>query len=404
MHSGTPATPLAAIILAQNDADVAPANQPLLLTLGGQTLLERLAYQAVRLGAGHIVLCAGALPGAMVSALDRLKARGLDIGLARSPREAADKLHPDEDVLVFANVVFVQDAELGRLATADRPTVLTLPEPWGRDRFERIDATDNWAGVAKLPAGLIRETVAMLGDWDFAPTLVRRAIQQGVARTPLTLRNEAETDEIAPLVQDDLSGTARAIARHADVAADGAFERAVLMPVLRHFSAWVSLKPVSSTMTAALSILLLLGALASAAFAIPVAAFALGMAGAAVALLTKLLAQTGVPEPRIMARLLGWRCMVLPAVLIADAGYGLTEWRGLWAQAILALWLAVQFSLTMHASRRGAHLPPWRAGATGDALILIIAYAAGWPMVGLVLVLAEAVAIQLWVQQKSLNV
>lgn len=403
MHSGSTSAPLAAIILAQNDADVSPANQPLLLTLGGQTLLERLAYQAVRLGAGHIVLCAGALPGAMVTALDRLKARGLDIGLARSPREAADKLHPDEDVLVFANAVFVQDAELGRLADAEGATVLTLPEPWGRDRFERIDATDNWAGVAKFPASLIRETVAMLGEWDFAPTLVRRAVQQGVTRTPLTLRNEAETDEIAPLVQDDLSGTARAIARHADVAADGAFERAVLMPALRRFSAWISLKPVSSTMTAALSVLLLAGALASAAFALPLAGFALVMGGAAVALLTKLLAQTGVPEPKGMSRLLDWRCVVLPIVLAADAGYGLMEWRGLWAQAILALWLAVQISLTVHAARRGAQLPAWRAGATGDALILLVAYASGWPLVGLVLVLAEAVAVQLWVQQKSLN-
>jgi hypothetical protein len=68
-------------------------------------LLERLAYQATRMWAAHIILCAGALPGGMVSALDRLKARGLDIALARSPREAADKLHPDENVLVYANVV-----------------------------------------------------------------------------------------------------------------------------------------------------------------------------------------------------------------------------------------------------------------------------------------------------------
>lgn len=395
--------PLAALILAQSDADVAPASQPLLLTLGGQTLLERLAYQAVRMGAGHIILCAGALPGSMVAALDRLKARGLDIGLARSPREAADKLHPDEHVLVFANVVFVQDPELAQLAAADAPTVLTLPEPWGRDRFERIDATDNWAGVANLPASLIRETVAMLGDWAFAPTLIRRAVQQGVVRTPLSLRNEAETDEIAPLVQDDLSGTARAIARHADIAAEGAVERLALMPALRPLAAWVSLKPVSSTMAAALAILLLLASVTAAALAQPLVAFALLIGTSITALLTKLLGQTGVPEPKSMARLLDWRCLALPMVLILGAGYGFAGWKGQWFEALLALWAAVQSLITIHAARRGAVLPAWRAGATGEAIVLLIAYAAGWPVAGLGLVLIHALANQLWAQQKSLN-
>ena len=403
MLSGNPSVPLAALILAQSDSDVAPGNQPLLLTLGGQTLLERLAYQAVRMGAGHIVLCAGALPGNMVTALDRLKARGIDVSLARSPREAADKLHPDEHVLVYANVVFVQDAELAGLVRAGAPTVLTLPEPWGRDRFERIDATDNWAGVAKLPASLIRETVAMLGDWAFAPTLIRRAVQQGVARTPLTLRNEAETDEIAPLVQEDLAGTARAIARHAGVAADGIVERHALMPLLRPFAAWVSLKPVSSTMIASFTLLLLAGAIAAGIAAQPLAAFGVLILGGAAALLTRLLGQTGVPEPKWMARLIDWRCLVLPAILFVTAGYGFAGWKGQWAEAVLALWLGVQTLITVHAVHRGVALPDWRAGGTGEALILLAGFAAGWPMVGLALVLIHAVALHITIQHKSFH-
>ena len=395
--------PLAALILAQGDTDVAPASQPLLLTLGGQTLLERLAYQATRMGAGHIILCAGALPGGMVAALDRLKARGLDIALARSPREAADKLHPDENVLVYANVLFVQDDALARMVGSGVPAMLTLPEPWGRDRFERIDATDNWAGIATLPASLIRETVAMLGEWAFAPTLIRRAVQQGVTRTPLALRDEAETDEIAPIVQDDLSGTARAIARHAGVVADGAVERLALMPVLRRFAAWVSLKPVSSTMMATLALLLLAATIGLAVIRQPIPAFALLIVASATTLLTKLLGQTGVPEPKAMARLLDGRCLVLPVILISAAAYGFTGWKGQWATALLALWLAVQMLITIHAARRGAALPIWRAGATGEALVLLVSYAAGWPMIGLVLVLFHAVTNQWWVQEKSLQ-
>jgi hypothetical protein len=59
--------------------------------------------------------------------------------------------------------------------------------------------------------------------------------------------------------------------------------------------------------------------------------------------------------------------------------------------------------ITIHAARRGAILPNWRAGATGEALVLLVAYAAGWPMIGLILVLLHAVTNQLWVQQKSLQ-
>jgi len=113
------------------------------------------------------------------------------------------------------------------------------------------------------------------------------------------------------------------------------------------------------------------------------------------------LGQTGVPEPKAMARLLDGRCFVLPVILMSAAAHGFTGWKGQWATALLALWLAVQMLITIHAARRGATLPNWRAGATGEALVLLVSYAAGWPMIGLVLVLLHAVTNQLWVQQKS---
>jgi hypothetical protein len=175
------------------------------------------------------------------------------------------------------------------------------------------------------------------------------------------------------------------------------------MPVLRRFAAWVSLKPVSSTMMAALALALLAATVGLACVNQPIPAFALLIAASVTTLLTKLLGQTGVPEPKAMARLLDWRGLVLPVILISAAAYGFTGWKGQWATAIFALWLAVQMLITIHAARRGARLPHWRAGATGEALVLLVAYAAGWPMIGLVLVLVHAVISQLWVQQKSLQ-
>lgn len=394
--------PLAALILAQSDGDAGAATQPLLLTLGGQTLLERIAYQARRAGAQHIVICAGPLPAAMVGAMDRMKARGLDVSLARSPREAADRLHPDEDVLVFSTAVFVEQAEFEELAGGEGAVLLTLPEAWGRDRFERIDSEDNWAGVARLPAGLIRETAAMLGDWDFAPTLLRRAVQHGVARARLPLRDEAETDDIAPLVQDDLAGTARAIARNADVAAEGVVERFGLMPPLRHLASWIALKPVSATMTAAAAVASGAGALAAAVANAPLVAFPLLLLTAAIALLTVLLGQTGVPEIKRLSRLLRWRSLLAPLVILALAAHGFAGWRGDWPKAVLALWLGVQSLLLLHGQARGARLPEMRLGGAGAALVLLISYGAGWSVAGLAVCLAEAVALQFRAQNKKL--
>lgn len=394
--------PLAALILAQSDGDTGAATQPLLLTLGGQTLMERIAYQARRAGAQHIVICAGPLPAAMVGAMDRMKARGLDVSLARSPREAADRLHPDEDVLVFSTAVFVQEAEFEQLAQGDGALLLTLPEAWGRDRFERIDGEDNWAGVARLPASLIRETVAMLGDWAFAPTLLRRAVQQGAARARLALKDEAETDDIAPLVQEDLSGTAKAIARNADVSAEGVVERFALMPPLRHLASWIALKPVSATMTAAAAIAGGFATLVAAAANIPLAAFALQVLTAAIALLTVLLGQTGIPEIKSLARFLRWRGLLMPVTVIIVAAHGFAGWRGDWPNAVLALWLGVQSLLLLHAQVHGAKLPDMRLGGVGQAVLLFAGFAAGWPVLGLGLCVAEAVVLQFRLQNKKI--
>lgn len=395
--------PLAALILAQSDGDTGAATQPLLLTLGGQTLMERIAYQARRAGAQHIVICAGPLPAAMVGAMDRMKARGLDVSLARSPREAADRLHPDEDVLVFSTAVFVQEAEFEQLAEGNGALLLTLPEAWGRDRFERIDGEDNWAGVARLPANLIRETVAMLGDWALAPTLLRRAVQQGAARARLALKDEAETDDIAPLVQDDLAGTARAIARNADVAAEGMVERYALMPPLRHLASWIALKPVSATMTAAAAIAGGFATLVAAAANIPLAAFALLVLTAAIALLTVLLGQTGIPEIKSLARFLRGRGLLMPVTVIIVAAHGFAGWRGDWPSAVLALWLGVQSLLLLHAQAHGAKLPDMRLGGVGQAVLLFAGFAAGWPIIGLGLCVVEAVALQFRVQNKKIT-
>ncbi|MFM8542461.1 MAG: hypothetical protein ACKOAM_04330 [Chakrabartia sp.] len=356
--------PLAALILAEIEEETGAAGQPLLLTLGAQTLLERLADQARRVGCRHIVLCAGPLPTALVHALDRLKARGLTISLARSPGEAADHLHPDENVLVFSGAAILRDEDLTALIYRAVPTLLTIPESWARDRFERIDAVDNWAGVAILPASQIRHTVAMLGEWSFAPTLIRRAIQQGVSREPLALVAEGDLHGIAPRAALDLKGTA-------------------------------------ATLIALMSILVGLGAFAAAGFDLVPLSMALLIVSATLVLLTNVIGQIGHAEPPVVSKLIGSRAAWLPLLLLFLSGrYGLASPAN-WPMSVLMAWLAIQMLLQVDARAKGAVMPNWRLGSTGEARLSGGSILAGWPSIGVLLCLAHRLVIQLWIQRAS---
>ena len=391
--------PLAALILAEIEEETGAASQPLLLTLGAQTLLERVADQARRIGCRHIVLCAGPLPTALVHALDRLKARGFTISLARSPGEAADYLHPDENVLVFSGAAILRDEDLTALIYRAVPTLLTLPEPWARDRFERIDAADNWAGVALLPASQIRHTVAMLGDWAFAPTLVRRAIQQGVSREPLALGSEDDTPAIAPRAIMDLKGTATTLANSVAAQPHGAVERLVMLPGLRRLAAWLALKPISAWMLAVASLLAALAAFAAAGFGMIPLSMLLLVVSAALVLLTSLIGQIGHAAPRLMDGFLKARAAWLPLLLLLIMGRYVLAGPAQWLNAILLAWLAVQMLLQVHARAKGAEMPSWRLGSTDEAMILGGAFLISAPTIGVALCLAHRLILQLWVQR-----
>lgn len=387
--------PFAALVLAQTDGESGAATQPLLLTLGGQTLLERMVDQAIRLGCQHVVICAGPLPSSLMGALDRLKARGLDLALARTPREAADLLHPEEQVLLFNSALILPDEELNGVAALMQPTLFTLPEIWGRDRYERIDAQHNWAGIAVLPASLIRETVAMLGDWAFGPTLLRRAVQLGATRRPMTILSEADGDAMAPLLREDLAGAALAIIRTAEVQTDGVVEKALMLPALRQLASKLVLKPVSASMIAFLAVLMGWVGAVIAGFGVFSGAMALLIFAHGLAILAQLVGQAGLAEHALLGRLLKLRLIWLPIAILAFAGraaLGGSENAGI---ALMALWAALHMGLLVHARYHGAVLPAWRLGDVGFAAVLAVVFLTAWPWLGLALCLAFLVVMQM---------
>lgn len=192
---------LAALISAYRQIDGSEQLRATLPLVGG-TLVEHQARQAVRAGAAHVVILVERLPAALIAAIDALRRDGIAVDIARSVADAADRVHPDERLLVMADGCIVAQASLDRLARADAPALLTLADEPGREAFERIDAATRWAGLALVDGGRLRGTAAMLGDWDLESTLLRRTVQEGAARISVFAAGDGTAPLGLPIIAD----------------------------------------------------------------------------------------------------------------------------------------------------------------------------------------------------------
>lgn len=158
--------------------DLSPADGcglPGLRVVGGITIVERQARQAAKLGMA-VVLVAPALPPRLVEALEEA-----GVAVAARPADAAAMLGGDAPVLVFQPGV-VADERLIRAVLAAGPACRLLAFATAREGAERIDSESFWGGLAAVPAGLARDVLRGLGDWELGSTLLRAAAEHGAAR------------------------------------------------------------------------------------------------------------------------------------------------------------------------------------------------------------------------------
>lgn len=177
---------LAALISAYKLAEEEAEGLRATLPLAGRALLEYQARLASYAGAEHILVLVERVPVALTMAVDRLRRDGLRVDIARDAADAADRIHPEERLLVIGDGCIAAPAQAERMAEARPPTLLTVPDDDGHAMFERIDASARWGGMMLIDGALLRDTVAMLGDWDIESTLLRRAVQGEAERLDAT--------------------------------------------------------------------------------------------------------------------------------------------------------------------------------------------------------------------------
>jgi CheY-like chemotaxis protein len=161
-----------------------------LLPLAGQTLIEYQARCLAALGAAPLLVLVERVPVALNEAFDRLRGEGIAVVAVSDGVEAASRFEAGTDVILLADGIAPDMNDVGRLGDGDgalsgeAALILTVPDDEAHEAFERIDATHRWAGLARLPAGLVGATAAMIGDWDLQSTLLRRAVQAGARLAP----------------------------------------------------------------------------------------------------------------------------------------------------------------------------------------------------------------------------
>ena len=193
-----------------------------LLPLAGQTLIEYQARCLAALGAAPVLVLVDRLPVALNDALERLRGEGIAVVAVSDAVEAASRFEAGTDVIMLADGIAPDMADVGRLGTSEgEAVILTVPDDGGHDGYERIDAAHRWAGLARLPATLVGATAAMIGDWDLQSTLLRRAVQAGAALVPA-----ASGEGAGPFL--------------ADSAAMAGFERRLLLGSRGARTDWVS--------------------------------------------------------------------------------------------------------------------------------------------------------------------
>ena len=166
---------LAALIAAYHESDEPGGGLRATLPLTGRTLVERQARLASAAGANPIVLAVERVPEALLAAVDRMRRQGLNIVLARNAEEAAEAVHPGDRLLLVADGLLAGEGHVERMLAAPGRSILTVADAKVDDRYERIDAESRWAGLAMLDGELLKQTAAMLHDWDLQSTLLRRA-------------------------------------------------------------------------------------------------------------------------------------------------------------------------------------------------------------------------------------
>ncbi|MDB5672853.1 MAG: hypothetical protein JWO25_3812 [Alphaproteobacteria bacterium] len=390
---------LAALIAAYHESDEPGGGLRATLPLTGRTLVERQARLVAAAGANPVVLAVERVPQALLAAVDRMRRQGLNIVLARSAEEAAEAVHPGDRLLLVGDGLLAGEGHIARLLSTPGRSILTIADSKADDRYERIDAENRWAGLALIDGDMLKQTAAMLQDWDLQSTLLRRAVQAGARALPL--RGEPEDDQLIVAERvADLGELQARIVRGAGALRGDWVSGYLLAPVEQAATRWLMA-------TRATPFMFGMGAVALTLFAL--LAFASHWYGTGIGLLLVGTLLEGIGDRLTLLRMQmrseqSWWTYLLPLVsagALLALSVALMRARGWGCLSLGAGTIAFQVAQHIEAQGRAVSGRVWLAERKGLAWLLLPFAVVGLWGTGLTAIALYAGASFFWVQRQA---
>lgn len=156
-----------------------------LLAVAGRSIAALQLDLALRLGCERVVCFAEGLNEGVLPLLHRAEQGGASFHALSSARSLSGLVRAQDDLFLFAEGVVPDPLVVGELL-GERSGIIALPAETGLDAgFERIDRDHAWAGVARLPGAAVERLAEMPFEIDAVPALLRIGLQTGTRLVPL---------------------------------------------------------------------------------------------------------------------------------------------------------------------------------------------------------------------------
>lgn len=150
------------------------------LRVGGIAVVERQARQLRSRGATRVLVVIERMTPGVAAAIAAI---GDGVEVVREASAIPALLAGADMVVTMAEGLVIDDRLLAAALAPTGPAIATWSA--ARAHAERIDPVRVWAGVARLPAGLVASVAAGLGEWDLESTLLRCAAAENVPSVAL---------------------------------------------------------------------------------------------------------------------------------------------------------------------------------------------------------------------------
>ncbi|HEX7784129.1 MAG TPA: hypothetical protein VF509_15100 [Sphingobium sp.] len=221
-----------AIICASRPASDSPGILRANLHFAGQSLLEYQVRQAAEAGAEQVMILVGAVTQPLSRAIDRLTADGISVSIVRDMVSLLREAPRDRDMMIVADGAVAPQRFYAAMAAQPGNVLLVTEDSATTAGFERIDAGQRWAGIARVSPDVLFGTLDMIGDWDLELTMVRALVQAGSHRIGVAPEEviEARLALLSSQAEADLVSRALLVSKRAPAGEAGA-ERIILAPL-----------------------------------------------------------------------------------------------------------------------------------------------------------------------------